>query len=285
MFRDTGDEPETSLLRNTIAAQEVGSDYTDPYDARGGALSIDLGRVGGGRWTLSAGYEWQDSLSVHATPVWGQYGPTIAAWELHGTRGSITYERPTALSVAGFETRLAAELRGAHASVERADSAAETLTYGRAALAVQAERPIGGIRVASRSSVSTTLGSDLPPQEFVYLGGPTTAPGYDFHELVGRFGASQRVEARFSIPFVALTLGRYGNTGSTATLAPFAHAAYVARAGPSDPAERRRVGWYPSVGVGLLTVFDLLRFDVAKGLRDGRWDFSVVVLIDFWSIL
>jgi len=44
-------------------------------------------------------------------------------------------------------------------------------------------------------------------------------------------------------------------------------------------------GWYPAVGVGLLTVFDLLRFDVAKGIRDGRWSFSVDVIRDFWSIL
>jgi hypothetical protein len=103
---------------------------------------------------------------------------------------------------------------------------------------------------------------------------------------VGRFGASQRVEGRFSIPFVALSLGRYGNTGNRATLAPFAHVAYVAMVDSSTRAGTGRgVGWYPSIGVGLLTVFDLLRFDVAKGLRDGRWAFSVDVIRDFWSIL
>ena len=95
------------------------------------------------------------------------------------------------------------------------------------------------------------------------------------------------MEGRFSIPFVALPLGRYGNTGSRATLAPFAHVAYLAQV---DSAARaggvsRGAGWYPSVGVGLLTLFDLLRVDVAKGLRDGRWAFSVDVIRDFWSIL
>jgi hypothetical protein len=32
-------------------------------------------------------------------------------------------------------------------------------------------------------------------------------------------------------------------------------------------------------------VFDVLRFDVARGLRNGRWTFSVDVGRDFWSVL
>src|SRR6478609_9079003 len=38
-YRDVSDEQETSLARNTIAAQEFGSDYTDTYDARALTLS------------------------------------------------------------------------------------------------------------------------------------------------------------------------------------------------------------------------------------------------------
>jgi hypothetical protein len=146
------------------------------------------------------------------------------------------------------------------------------------------ERPVGPIRVVGRTSVAAGLGSDLPPQEFVYLGGPTTAPGYGFHELVGRFGGSQRLEARVPVPFVAFPLGRYGSTGRSATLVTFAHTAYLARLDRVAP-RMRGAGWYPSVGLGLLTVFDLLRFDVAKGVRDGRWSFSVDVMRDFWPIL
>jgi hypothetical protein len=158
------------------------------------------------------------------------------------------------------------------------------VTFGRAWLGVQTERPIGGSRLVLQTSIAATAGADLPAQEFVYLGGPTTAPGYDFHELVSRVGVSQRVEGRFSIPFAAFSLGRYGNSGRRATLAPFANTAYLARVEGSRVGGRQ-AGWYPSVGVGLLTLFDLLRFDVAKGLRDGRWAFSVDVIRDFWSIL
>ena len=282
-FRDAGDEPETSLLRNTIAAQEFGSDYTDPYDTRGGSLTLDLGNRAGGRWRLTGGYEWQDRLEVNATPASGQYEPTIAAWKLHGPRTVLSFERPTALSVGGFEVRLGGEARATRATVDTAGGGAK-MTFGRGWVGLQGERPIGRARVVLRTSAAGSIGPDLPPQEFVYLGGPTTAPGYEFHELVGRFGASQRVETRFSIPFPSVSLGRYGNTGRSATLAPFAHTAYLARVENADPGGRG-AGWYPAVGIGVLTVFDLLRFDVAKGFRDGRWTFSVDVIRDFWSIL
>jgi hypothetical protein len=45
------------------------------------------------------------------------------------------------------------------------------------------------------------------------------------------------------------------------------------------------VGWKPSIGLGALTVFDLLRFDVARGLQQGRWTFNVDVSHLFWSVL
>ena len=44
-------------------------------------------------------------------------------------------------------------------------------------------------------------------------------------------------------------------------------------------------GIFPSVGVGLLTPFDLLRVDVGRGLRDGRWTFSLDIAREFWSVL
>jgi hypothetical protein len=44
-------------------------------------------------------------------------------------------------------------------------------------------------------------------------------------------------------------------------------------------------GWYPSAGIGALAFFDLLRVDVARGLNDGRWSFSIDLTRDFWRIL
>ena len=117
-------------------------------------------------------------------------------------------------------------------------------------------------------------GDSLPPQHMVYLGGPMSAPGYLYHQFASRAGVSQRAEIQFPVPFPSFSLGRYGKTPASITLAPFANGAWA-----------DRLGWHPSVGIGALTIFDLLRFDVARGLRDGRWSFSVDVSRDLWSIL
>jgi hypothetical protein len=45
------------------------------------------------------------------------------------------------------------------------------------------------------------------------------------------------------------------------------------------------VAGYPSIGAGFLVFFDLVRFDVARGLRNGRWTFGVDLTRDLWRIL
>jgi hypothetical protein len=101
-----------------------------------------------------------------------------------------------------------------------------------------------------------------------------------------------RFELQFPVPFTSFSLGRYGKTPSTITLVPYASAAWTDRTlaarKPGNPLALfapERSGWHPSLGIGALTLFDLLRFDVARGLRDGRWSFSVDVTRDLWSIL
>jgi hypothetical protein len=124
----------------------------------------------------------------------------------------------------------------------------------------------------------------------VYFGGPVSGPGYDFHELVARAGWSQRLEWRTPIPFFSVPLGRFGKIPSSATLAPYAQVVaigggpiYAYRGGV--PMVQPVPGAYPALGVGLLTLFDLVRFDVSRGLRAGRWLFGFDVNPEFWSIL
>jgi hypothetical protein len=47
----------------------------------------------------------------------------------------------------------------------------------------------------------------------------------------------------------------------------------------------RGAGIYPSLGIGGEFLYDLLRIDVARGLRDGRWNFSVDIMKSLWGIL
>jgi hypothetical protein len=92
---------------------------------------------------------------------------------------------------------------------------------------------------------------------------------------VGRAALSERVEWRTPIPFVPFSLGRFGRVPGSATLATYVHV--VAVGGTA----------YPAVGLALLSPFNLLRIDVARGLDKnfGRWTFGVDLDPEFWSIL
>ena len=278
-YRDVSDEQETSLVRNTIAAQEFGSDYTDTYDVRALSLSGSLARLG---WRPSFELAWEqhDSLSVHARPANGVFEPTIPAQPLHELRLTLAMDRATTLTFGGYEL-------GAHISASairrHGSSTTPSGDFLRPMLTLDLQKPFGSSRVLLHTIAAGIFGHDtLPAQHLVYLGGPTSAPGYDFHEFVGRGGLSQRLEYRFLAPFLPIPLGRFGRAPGTITLAPFANAVWIDRSAPFKAA---RQGWYPSIGLGALTVFDVLRFDVARGLRDGRWTFGVDIGRDFWSVL
>ena len=278
-YRDVGDEQETSLVRNTLAAQEFGSDYTDTYDARTISLSGSLARLGW-RPSFDLAYEQHEPLSVHARPASGHFEPTIPAIELHETRLTLALDRPTSLTIGGYE--LGVHL-GAAAVARRGKSGPLPGDLVRPNLSIDVQKPFGSNRLILHTVAAGVFSGDsVPVQHLVYFGGPTTGPGYDFHEFVGRGGVSERIEYRFLAPFFPIPLGRFGRAPGTVTLAPFATAVWIDR---SAAFKAPRQGWYPAVGLGALTVFDVLRFDVAKGLRGGRWTFGVDIGHDFWSVL
>ena len=270
-FHDAGDVRETSGVISSLAAQEFGTDLTDPYRARGASASVRTRPLAG--WTISieGALERHSPLEVHATPATGRFEPTIPASTMREQRGTLSFDRPTRLGPLGLEMQMHFD-----ASMMRFRDRHETYReMSRFSYRGNAERPIGSGRLVLRSLAAWAAGGDsLPAQHLVYIGGPSSAPGYEFHRFAGRAGASQRFEVQFPVPFASFSLGRYGRTPASITLAPFANAAWV-----------DRTGWHPSAGIGALTIFDLLRFDVARGLRDGRWMFSVDVSREFWSIL
>ena len=293
-YRDASLVPEVSRLRNSIAAQEAGSDYTEPYDAAGVLLWASLPPRWGLRTRVGVGAESHRRVRIVARPEHGEYEPVIPARSLTGWRGLLQLSRPTALTWLGTEARLDLEARAMRWDASGLACVAlpcvgsppiEDELTGHVRLDLGVERPLGAQRVVLRTVAGGAIGAEVPPQELAYAGGPTTGPGYRFHEFSGRLVASQRVEWQLPVPFVAVPLGRFGRTAPRATLAPFAHAVYVTRGTSVVPGQPARQGWYPAVGVGTLVLFDLLRFDVARGLRDGRWTFSVDAARGFWSIL
>jgi len=277
-YRDASDEMERSMVTNSIASQEFGSDYTDPFDVRGASIAARTGTFNAWNATVEAALERDDPLSVHASPASGRYEPTIPARRLDERRLSLTLDHPTRLTVLGIEAQM--RLTGDGIGYRSPDSSSYKY-LSRVSARATFERPLGKTRIVAHSLFAATMGQDsIPAQHLAYLGGPTTGPGYDFHEFAGKIGASQRLELQLPAPFPSFTLGRYGKTPATITLAPYANTIWIDKRSSGQEG-----GWFPSVGLGALTLFDVIRFDVARGLRDGRWSFSVDFGKDLWRIL
>ena len=277
-YRDVSDELEGSGVRNSIAAQEFGTDDTDPIDARGLSFAYQRRDHWAGRWQLVFSYEWQDSVSVAARPTLGSYEPTIPAEEGHGPRVALRYER-TGATWAGFQLGFRGEVRTGRLTA----SSAGTASFKRAFGAIQLDRTLGAQKLALRAlgGVATSH-NPIPPQEYLFAGGPVTAPGYVFHSLSGRRLLALRADWQIPVPFVPVSLGRWGRIPGRASIVPIGSTVYVARSALFRMTE---TGWYPSLGVGLIAFFDLLRIDAAKGLRDGRWSLNVDISRDFWRIM
>jgi hypothetical protein len=299
-YRDLGEVAERSVLVNSLAAQEFGSDYTDPFRAEAVDAAFTL-PIAGVSWTLDLSRERHSALAMHAAPASGRFEPPIPADSGRSLRGRLIAERPTGLWHGGLEVRARGELR--RVVVARIPNrCVPDVNCGetdllRASGDLEVQREIGATRMVARTIAAIVRGSHhVPAQELVLFGGPVTAPGYDYHSLVGNAAVSQRIELRMPVPFPAVSLGRFGRSAGHAGLAPFVTATGLRSAtrvtiGPTQYPEAierifgRESGFYPSAGAGLLLFFDLVRLDVARGLRDGRWTFSLDVNRMFWSVL
>jgi len=302
-FRDTGDQEERSGVVNTIASQEFGSDYTDPYRVRGAGVGVDFSWLASSRWRVDASVEQQDSLSVHARPVVGGFEPTIPAIARRVFAVSTTVDRRPMAFVGGSELTLHGSAR---ATFDLRPSLmltgfSENSNTIRGALHATIDRPVGDRRLLSTTAIAGLGSSGIAPtQELVYLGGPVSAPGFDYHALRSTGALAEHLEWQFPVPFPSFSLGRFGRVPGSATLAPYVHAVGTFRSacdllgtspialGGTGPCllGDTQAGIHPSIGAALLSPFDLLRIDVAKGFgRGGRWTFNVDVSREFWRIL
>ena len=279
-FREAGDIQERSRLMNSIAAQEFGADATDPYGVQAAGVGLDVRNLSGLNLRLDASLERQRPLRVRATPASGTFAPLVPAIPLRGLRISLTAERPTTTSFFGTEVRASSEFRLSRQTTDDASLPIAASSVVRAFATISVERPYANGRLAvmaAGGAVGST--ADIPAQELLYFGGPLSAPGYRFHELGARAGATTRVEWRTQVPAPSVSLGRFGRIPGQATIAPFLQGTVV------RPLAGRPSGGYPSVGVAVQPFFDLMRLQFARGLRGGGWSVNVDVTRDFWGIL
>lgn len=284
--------PERAGVTNSLAALLFGSDYSLQVDTR--AAGLIYRREPLSPFSLRVAYETDRPLAVTARPLHGQYEPTIAAWSLDGVRaelrgagGWINGEAHNTrgswwlnASVGGFTGTTTSSLLASENMRTTSVSPRVARVQGQAI--VYKDLP-NDRAVVSLTMAGIAVGRDLPPQWLLYAGGPWSAPGYNVGTFASRAMVSQRLEFRQPIPGVPIPLGRYGKAPGRIVLAPFVQV--LANAGGIAATPSRESGLWPSVGTGALMFFDLLRFDVARGLRDGVWRFAVDVDRGFWGVL
>ena len=270
-LRDASDVAEASGLRNSVAAQEFGVDFTEPYRVRGFELRQQYRMTPNVLASLAWARERSDSALVEATPARGSYRSLFSARHSVGWRmepALVLTSRP--LLGGGIEWAITVRIRGLTSE----------FLASRVTARLQYELPVG-----NGSIISSTFGGvadDMFPQDLLRAGGPVTGPGYAAHQFVSRLLVSQRLEWHVPVPFASIPIGRWGRSPGRATFAPFA--AVVAQEERNESGARYLAG-YPSVGAGLLVFFDLIRVDLARGLRNGRWTFGVDMSRDLWRIL
>jgi hypothetical protein len=310
-FREVGDVAERSMLLNSLAAQEFGSDYTDPYLVRAVGASVAFPGVLQFHPQLAVSYEHQSPLAVHAAPVAGAYESTVPATDRRAIRIALDATRPPNLWLLGTELSSKLDL-ATDIHVGQADGPFGNGNIVRGAFGMNVERPIENQRLVLAGTIAGIIpGLGGAPawaaaaQDLVYLGGPVSAPGYDYHSLIAPAGYTVHLEWRTPAPFPGFSLGRYGHVPNRGTFAPYVHLAGLVNWGDCvtnlhpettqvDLGARQRTltgcgtqsASRPAIGAAYITPFDLLRIDVARGLSTGgRWTFNIDVSREFWSIL
>ena len=281
-FSSAGDVQETSGVRNTIAAQEFGTDMTDDYRSRGLTLGFDAGELLGAHWRLAVDHNQQSPLAVHATPVTGTFLPAFPADSVTEWRATLSAFRTRGDGALGSTVELGGSLSAARSHFDATARDGAVAWTGRLVLEAQIERPFGADRLVLATSAVAVAGPNAPAQGLAYFGGPVTGPGYDYHEFSGVGGASQRVEWRHPVWSFPVPLGRLGAIRSPVSIAPFVQGIWTTSGGAGGAVSD---GWHESAGLGVISFWDALRFDMARGLRGGRWTFSVDFSRDLWRIL
>ncbi len=274
---------ERAGVTNSLGALLFGGDYTQQVDTR--AAGVVVRRSPLDPFSLRVTYETDAPLRLVAKSVSGEFAPVVPAWRLRGVRTEL---RGTGGWVSGNEhtTRGLWSLQasvGGYAGTDDRDVRVSPIV-ARAYGQLFVHRPLSHDRaVVSVTQVGAAGGRDLPPQGLAFAGGPWTAPGYDAGSFATRAFVSQRLEVRQPIPAPAIPLGRYGKSPKRIVLAPYAQVLVSASGIPSVPS--RVAGAWPSVGTGALLFYDLVRVDVARGLRNGGWRFAIDIDRAFWSVM
>jgi hypothetical protein len=250
-LRDIGPLPGTAPVLGSLGAVFGGEDFLDPYFARGLRMTF-RGPLPAQGPELTLG--WERHASAEAV-LSGDRRPVRPIAE--GILGSLEARAPIPLPLGGQGTATGIVGRLGDRS------------FG--SLLAQAGWRRGGPGSAWSLRADVAAGaatSRTPPQRLFLLGGQGTLPGYDYRSFAGRRFWLARLEGTHPLrpPWVGVrTFAALGSTSLGGAPLPAAWAATDSR------------GVRAAVGAGLSLGWDVIRLDLARGLRDGRWQVMFTV--------
>ncbi len=276
-------EPSSGVVA-TLATLLDGEDYRETYWASGGRFTLRA-PWGPRRVGLSIAWEEWEAAALEADDVIDRgYRPVRrlddgrVAWLALELKQPPTgaLERVGGLSWEG--------------RIEGATSAlAGDFDYVRVAARGESLWPDAGLGLDLRlfAGAGLVAGGRVPAQRLLPGGGRGTVRGYHFHRFVGDGYGAGGLELRRPVlwPFISVAgfadVGWVGRLGSGAA-AGRAIEVWNAEGRPAGSARGPLIG----VGAGVGMLFDILRVDLARGLRQGGiWELVVSVRPEFWAWL
>lgn len=262
-LRDAGPRTAASGAVNTLSTLLRGTDYTDPYFASGVRVGVDRGVGDGASVTIGGRAE---ELSG-ATALWAR------------GLGSSADRRPLRPVGEGVFVGADSELRYRWTGVPTwGAEAAAVATAGRwdgggnLTLVARLDARLAARDLARRVNLKVEAGAAwgaLPQQMLFFMGGRGTLPGHGFRAFGGRRFVLATGEAAFTLRPGWLTARLLAGAGAV---------------GATSDALREDWGVAPTdglrayAGVGLSTLYDILRVDGAWGLPRGS--FEIILSID-----
>ena len=250
-LRDIGPLPGTAPALGSLGAAFGGEDFLDPYFARGARLTF-RGALPGSGPELTLGWE------SHASATAVLSGDRRAVRPVaEGILGSVAGRVPFSLPRSGGGTLVGTVGRIGDRS------------FGSLVAQGGWRRDGPGRRWKLRADLAAGAATlRTPPQMLFLMGGQGTLPGYGYRSFVGRRFWMARLEGTHPLRHPWVGIRAFTTLGATQLADASTPAAWAAT--DSD-------GVRASVGAGLSLGWDVLRLDLARGLRDGRWElmFSV----------
>jgi hypothetical protein len=266
--------PGASRTVNTLGALLSDRDYTDPYFTSGASVRYGWGL--GTRGSLEIGAVWERHRSGTNVVADG------SGWSPASGSGT---NRPV-LSVDEGDDR-AIEVTHATRTAARGFQSSATGRVGRVedqpyaslwwAATLRQDLHERGYVLEARLSVGLST-EDAPVQTLFLLGGRHTLPGYPYRSFIGNQMVLLRVDASQAVLAPWLSIHVFGAAGLTG----------FGRGNLPDSGWPRRStdGVKASAGLGLNLGWDLLHFDLGRGLSDGGdWEFVFSLQRSFWEWL